>query len=66
VPESATGHCASGTVPVYRLWNARASGNHRYTIDPAIRRDMLAAGWISEGYGPGGVAMCAVDAGTRR
>jgi len=66
LPDSATGHCASGTVPVYRLWNARASGNHRYTIDPAIRRDMLAAGWISEGYGPGGVAMCAVDAGTRR
>jgi hypothetical protein len=59
LPETATGTCASGTVPVYRLWNARPATNHRYTTDPATQQAMRAAGWVSEGYGPQGVAMCA-------
>jgi len=62
LPDPATGACPSGTVPVYRLWNARASTNHRYTTDPATRSAMLTAGWRSEGYGPSGVAMCAPNA----
>jgi len=45
-------------VPVYRLWNGHADSNHRYTTDPAIRAAMLKAGWIAEGYGNEGVAMC--------
>jgi hypothetical protein len=35
--------------------------NHRYTTSAAIKADMLAAGYIAEGYGPDGVVMCAVQ-----
>jgi hypothetical protein len=60
LPDAATGACGERTVPVFRLWNGRAPTNHRYTTDVAVRLQMLAAGWIAEGYGPEGVAMCAV------
>jgi hypothetical protein len=43
---------------VYRLYNGRADANHRYTTGARVRSDMVAAGWISEGYGMAGVAMC--------
>lgn len=53
------GSCAYLWIPVYRLWNQRADSNHRYTTDPAIKAQMIARGYVSEGVGPGGVAMCA-------
>lgn len=55
----ATGACAAGTIPVYRLWNARSDTNHRYTIDATVRDAMLARGYVPEGFGPHGVTMCA-------
>jgi hypothetical protein len=56
-----TGSCPAGTLAVYRLYNNGQSGapNHRYTTDPALRTQMMGAGWIPEGYGPEGVAFCA-------
>lgn len=44
--------------PAYRLWNGRLLTNHRLTTSAAQREAMTAAGWISEGTGPLGVAMC--------
>lgn len=43
---------------VYRLWNGKASANHRYTNLPYVRADMIVEGWVPEGYGPLGVAFC--------
>jgi len=54
-----TGICPTGSKAVYRLWNNRPDVNHRYTTDPAIRADMMAKGWIPEGFGPEGVGFCA-------
>ena len=61
LPDKATGACAAETVPVYRLWNHRRDSNHRYTTSAAIRDEMLATGYIAEGYGPDSVAMCALQ-----
>jgi hypothetical protein len=58
LPDGASGQCQSGEMPVFRLWNARASSNHRYTTDPGTRQRMIAAGWIAEGYGSTGAVMC--------
>ena len=58
-PDRITGSCPDGTVPVYRLFNQRADANHRYTTDPAVRTQMMAKGYVPEGYGPLGVALCA-------
>jgi hypothetical protein len=59
VPDLA-GVCPAGTIPVYRLYNngQGAAPNHRYTTDLAVRAQMMAAGWIPEGYGDIGVIMC--------
>lgn len=60
LPDPVTGHCASGTQPIYRLYNNRKDANHRYIAFP--RLDWLSLhnmGWISEGYGNLGVAFCA-------
>ena len=59
LPDATTGACAPGHVPVYRLWNGRLDSNHRYTADLAIRAQMIAQGYVAEGYGPDAVAMCA-------
>jgi serine protease len=59
LPDLNTGACPAGTVPVYRLYNNRPDTNHRYTTSLATRSQMLAKGYLSEGYGPNGVAMCA-------
>ncbi len=59
LPDEFTGACPAGTVPVYRLWNQRVDSNHRYTTDSAIKAQMLAKGYVAEGYGPNAVAMCA-------
>ena len=55
----ADGSCAYLWIPVFRLWNQRADSNHRYTTDPAIKAQMIARGYVAEGVGPDGVAMCA-------
>jgi hypothetical protein len=59
LPDTVTGVCPPFTRPVYRLWNGRADSNHRYTTDPAIVADMVARGYVREGYGPDAVIMCA-------
>ncbi len=58
-PDVATGDCPAETVPVYRLWNNRIDSNHRYTASRSIRDQMIAKGYIPEGYGPEAVIMCA-------
>ena len=60
LPDEATGACPGSTIPVYRLWNGQLPTNHRYTTSLAVRATMVAAGWIPEGYGSEGVAMCAL------
>ena len=60
LPDVDSGACAVGTIPVYRVWNARPDTNHRYTTSVAVRGQMVAAGWVAEGYGLGQVIMCAV------
>lgn len=59
LPHPVTGACGGDTVPVYRLWNGSGDSHHRYTADRALRNALAAQGWISEGYGPDPVAMCA-------
>jgi len=51
VPDKATGDCGSGLQPIHRMFNNRASPNHRYIADAALRNIMTGAGWIAEGYG---------------
>jgi len=63
LPNIASGACPAGTSPVYRLWNGRADSNHRYTADRATRDAMVTRGFIPEGYGHDGVAMCTPRAG---
>lgn len=59
LPDRATGACAAGTRPVFRLWNQRADSNHRYTTDPQIKTLMQSRGYLTEGYGPDATSMCA-------
>ncbi len=56
----ANGVCAGTASQVYRLYNSGLGGapNHRYATDPAVRAEMLAKGWVSEGLGPLGVIFC--------
>ena len=56
--DPATGACPAATSPVYRLWNARADSNHRYTASLPIKTLMIAMGYVAEGNGPKAVAMC--------
>jgi hypothetical protein len=53
------GNCAAGQTPVYRLWNRRTDSNHRYTTSRTIKAQMIAKGYVAEGYGPDVVDMCA-------
>jgi len=41
------------------VWNNRTDSNHRYTTDPEIRQQMIAKGYVAEGYEPPETAMCA-------
>jgi hypothetical protein len=68
LPDITTGECSAmaglldGDIPlapVYRLWDGRQDANHRLTTSLAIRSEMIARGWLPEGYGPVGVVMCA-------
>ena len=54
------GDCPAGSVSIYRLYNngQGAAPNHRYTTSEATRTQMMALGWIPEGYGELGVIMC--------
>jgi outer membrane protein assembly factor BamB len=58
LPDQLTGACPAGTVAVYRVWDNRPDTNHRYTVSRTIRDQMVAAGWIAEGYGNDAVIMC--------
>jgi hypothetical protein len=60
LPDAVSGVCPAGDISVYRLWNGRVDSNHRYTTSQAIRDQMLAMGYIAEGYGPNNVALCAL------
>jgi hypothetical protein len=53
--------CPLEGVPLYRLYNNGMGGapNHRYTTSLTIRAEMIAKGWVSEGYGPLGAIGCA-------
>jgi hypothetical protein len=53
------GNCPAGTVPVYRVFDARADANHRYMTDRNLRNQMMMMGWVAEGDGPDLVVMCA-------
>jgi hypothetical protein len=59
MPDIITGACPNSETPVYRVWNNRADTNHRYTTSRAIRDQMVALGYVAEGYGPDAVIMCA-------
>lgn len=59
LPGQLDGTCPSRTTPIYRLYNHRSDANHRYTMWPELRAQMIARGSLPEGYGPLGVAMCA-------
>jgi Repeat of unknown function (DUF5648) len=61
LPGATSGSCPAGSVPVYRLWNNRVDTNHRYTTSTTVRDAMLAHGYVSEGYGPDVVDMCAPE-----
>ena len=52
LPDAVSGACPAGWSPVYRLWNNRPDTNHRYTTSATVRQQMLAQGWVGEGYGP--------------
>jgi hypothetical protein len=59
LPDKATGVCPASTTPVYRLWNQAPASNHRYTTSVVVKDQMVASGWVAEGYGPDAVDMCA-------
>ena len=55
----AAGTCATGAIPVYRVFSNRADANHRYMIDRALRDQMVNdRHWLAEGDGPDLVVMC--------
>jgi Repeat of unknown function (DUF5648) len=59
IPLPVASTCASGTIPVYRLYNNRFAfndSNHRFTVDAANVAPLQAQGWIYEG-----VAFCALN-----
>ncbi len=64
LPNTTTGACPAGSVPIYRAWNGRADSNHRYTTSPAILQSMVARGYVAEGYGSATlpVVMCSPGA----
>ena len=58
LPDQATGACSTGTIPIYRLNNNKADLSRRYTTSLSLRTQFIATGWVKDGYGPLGVAMC--------
>jgi len=47
------GQCPAGTTPIYRAYNNRTDGNHRFSTDKAVLQALVAQKWIFEG-----IAMC--------
>ena len=64
LPNTTSGACPTGTIPVFRLWNQRADSNHRYTVDAVVKAQMIAAAYVPEGYGPSASIMCAPTPGS--
>ena len=60
LPDLTTGLCPVGLLPVYRLYDNRVDVNHRYTTSLVIKQQMVAAGWIPEGYGESATVWCAI------
>ena len=60
LPDTTTGACAADRVPIHRLWNGRADSSHRFVKTLALRAQMIARGFVPEGYGPNGVVFCAL------
>lgn len=58
LPDTTTGACPVGTTPVYRSWNQRSDSNHRYTTNTGVQAQMVAKGYVAEGYGNPPVVMC--------
>ena len=58
LPDPQSGACQFHQTPVYRVWNGRFDSNHRYMLSIELRDQMVARGYIKEGYGPDAVAMC--------
>jgi hypothetical protein len=58
LPDTSDGSCPPGLRPLYRLYNNRGDSNHRYTTSESMRSQMIAKGWVPEGYGQTAVAMC--------
>ena len=56
---AADGTCPAGSIPIYRVFNngLDPAPNHRFTTDPNVRAQMIAAGWAPEGFGIG-VVFC--------
>ena len=70
LPDLATGKCPEvnccgpvieAFLPVYRVRNNRPDTNYRFTASLDTRAEMIEKGWVSDGYGPMGVAMCTGD-----
>jgi hypothetical protein len=60
LPNRITGACPTGTNPIYRLYNNKPDANHFYAAAKSVRDGKLVGlGYVSEGYGPNGVTMCA-------
>ena len=62
LPDTVTGACPAGMVPVYRFFNVGTT-NHRYTAEQVLRNELaVKPGWVAEGYGNGPYfpVMCAV------
>ena len=55
-PSVEEGWCPYATIPLYGFWDGKIG--HRYTTSPAIRAEMIAQGWVPEGYGPDPVWGC--------
>jgi hypothetical protein len=58
MPDTSTGACPAGMLPIYRAWNQRSDTNHRYTMDARVQAMMMSRGSVAEGYGNPPVAMC--------
>jgi len=59
LPDPLTGACANEHAPVFRLWNARVDSGHLLATARSLRDRLVRDGYVAEGWGPLGVAMCA-------
>jgi len=62
LPDATSGLCPSGSQPIYGLSNNKPDRSQRFTTSAALRDQLVAAGWVKLGAGPGGVAMCGPSA----